>query len=61
MDLIVFASCRIISIDDKDYGRKELCDLEKWGVNDDCHTIVRYDDEQVLRDILEIMDPQKEH
>ena len=54
LDLMAFAKCRIIAIDDDDYGRKEFFKLEKWGVNDDCHTICYKDGETTLRQMEEL-------
>lgn len=54
LDLMAFAKCRIIAIDDDDYGRKEFFKLEKWGVNDDCHTIRYKDGETTLRQMEEL-------
>ncbi len=56
LDLMVFAKCRMIPIDDDAYGRKEFFKLEKWGVNKDCHTVTYKTEEQALAEILEKME-----
>lgn len=46
MDVLVFAKAQIISIDDIYYEDRLMCDLEKWNVNEECHTVVYEEDEQ---------------
>ncbi|WP_298022556.1 hypothetical protein [uncultured Dysosmobacter sp.] len=56
MDVMVYANCKIITIDDKDYGFKSFFSLERLGVNPDCHTIT-YDgnNDAAIREIIQIL------
>ncbi len=56
LDFMVFSKCRLVCVDDPAYGAKEVFDLEKWGVNDDCHTVIYQDDETTLREIIKTLD-----
>lgn len=56
MDVMVYANCKIISIEDIDYGYKSFYSLEKLEVNPDCHLVVYNGDDQVaLQRITELV------
>lgn len=55
MDVMVYANCRIITINDDDYGWKSFFRLEKLGVNPDCHSVIyNSDDETTKMEIVRI-------
>lgn len=56
MDVMAFANCKIITIDDDKYGYKSFSRMEKLGVNSDCHTIIyNGDNEAALQKVIAIM------
>ena len=57
MDFLVYANCRVIVVQDTEYGLKDFYLLENLGVNKNCHTI-DYDgnDDISLCKIIELME-----
>ena len=55
MDVMVYAGCKLISIDDEGYGFKSFFCVERLGVNPDCHTVVYDgDDEKAICQIMDV-------
>lgn len=57
MDVMVYARCKIITVEDAGYGFNSFCSLERLGVNPDCHAVV-YDgsNETALQKMLQLID-----
>lgn len=56
LDVMAFANCKLISVEDLEYGRREFFNLEKLGVNEDCHSIPYENDFSTSRKILKYID-----
>ena len=55
LDLMVYSDCKIISVVDEGYGLKDMCRIERLGVNPDCHTVVYDgDSETSLKEIVSL-------
>lgn len=53
LDMMVYSDCKIISVVDEGFGLKDMCRLERLGVNPDCHTVIYDgDDETALTEIM---------
>lgn len=55
LDVMAFASCKLISVEDLEYGRREFYDLEKLGVNEDCHSVLYEGDRATCNKILALI------
>lgn len=55
-DVMIYSDCRIISIVDEKYGIKKYCEMESYGVNSDCHTIIyNEDDDNVISHMVDVI------
>lgn len=55
LDVMAFADCKLISIEDPEYGRREFYNLEKLGVNGDCHSVLYENERTACDEVLKLI------